>query len=890
MDDLSKRIKEVSSIKEISNVKQNDLFYQIAKSKRYDLLKDNSVRLDVNDFPSLTRLIALLLSNEDYLYDMRHEGFTFTDSELDVICELIIEKHGYGYEFDCFFRYFFKNKEVINNFIKEHEPIFIDCLNKKGDIPFHIKDCDNLVTIILKYKYYKLIGNIENYSISNLKLLLGTLKEGVKIAYYLGNKKFMEHIFSLKEHFEPNEFCDLLDLLKDEGSYGNTNKIIEENIDYLLDMVLKTGRVPKFLGESLYFRDECLKRNYYNIAVKCVLPTNIMQDEKLIKAYCKELNIDPKTFYERYKWLLKYYEMNNNIFNTFLGVSLKDGIFNLNKEHYERFINDIEIQMAIAKLDDLELTFFSKILDIYDYQDYDICPMIVNVIDNLHSYYELISSLDLDNLTNDDLRMLVSVLNVAHNPYKINDLTSLRRYHELKERMFISSFNDGNLNANKNNLLMMLFNIDLEEAKYIDFKYCHDNENNNILSYLQDSELPKEIYHYLALINGIIECDNNDYLDSIYHHLDESLIYKEEIPFESYLRSKYTELYSNSLYKIDERREVYGPSDSIYTETEYHNNKVKICIPRANFNFFIHCVGSCSLASDVIDTNYKNDWVDRPQLQDHFVACSYINEKGIYSLRAQGSIIFGFAKIDKGAILGMGNTDIDSMGRYAKIYNGSRELQEGNGNRARYYVPSMMLKTINNGYNEIVTERRNTDIINREEFKRKPDYIIMMAESGEPDNFTYLDDLYRNELSFIQEEDRESIKQIGNAKKLKDFLKKYKDIIQQNADFEGLSLKDMVNRYIDKIMKAKYYEDCLKAASDFDIPLVIIDRAYYFNKMLNESNKYDEKIASKAAEFYKEGTDGKKKDLFNAVAKGADLTKYLEPKEVSKDPNILLYM
>ena len=50
----------------------------------------------------------------------------------------------------------------------------------------------------------------------------------------------------------------------------------------------------------------------------------------------------------------------------------------------------------------------------------------------------------------------------------------------------------------------------------------------------------------------------------------------------------------------------------------------------------------------------------------------------------------------------------------------SRELQEGNGSRARYFVPSEILKTINDGYNEIVLERRNTDKSRNKEFKRKP--------------------------------------------------------------------------------------------------------------------------------------------------------------------------
>lgn len=70
----------------------------------------------------------------------------------------------------------------------------------------------------------------------------------------------------------------------------------------------------------------------------------------------------------------------------------------------------------------------------------------------------------------------------------------------------------------------------------------------------------------------------------------------------------------------------------------------------------------------------------------------------------------------------MGNTDIDSIGRYANAYDGSRELQKGNGDRTRYFLPSEILKTINNGYNEIVVERRNTEL---EAMNLKENQIIL---------------------------------------------------------------------------------------------------------------------------------------------------------------------
>ena len=892
MNELINRLKEITNLSElenISNINTNALLYAIAKSGRYELLKDTNIRLNINDSATLEKLTDFLLSDEDILYYMHKNGFTFTKDELNVMFNVVFQKYQYSYKFECFLRDFFGSKEELNAFIKEHEQVFENCIKEKGQsVPYILKDCDSFVELILKGNHTKLVGGLENYSISNLKLLVKFLENNKNIPYYLGNDRYAQHLFELKSSLEPNEFTELLNLLKDKSRYDRKNRdsettffsnLINENIDYLIEIVSQTKSLPKCLTESSNFRDECIKRNRIDLAVKCVLPPDIMQNEALVNAYCNELNIDPKDFYERSKWLLSYNEKNNNIFNTFLATSLKDNIFNLNKEHYERFINDVEVQISISKLNDKELLILSKVLNLYNYKEYDISSMVVNVINNISNYQELVNSLNLENVSEQDLRNLVSVLQLPNNQYQINNVESLQSYDKLKKQLFVNNFNSNNLISNKDGLLKVLFNIDLTEAQYIDSKYCHDNDDNNILNNLKNSELPPQIYNYLALINKIIESDNISDLSALYNDFKDTKLYDAEIPLESYLRSKYTELYSQSLYRIDERNQVYGPRDSISNEINFNGKNIQVCVPRANFNFFVHCVGSCSLASDVTDTNYRNDWLDRPQLQDHFVACSYINEKGIYSIRSQGSIIFGFDTLESGSILGMGNTDIDSIGRYANAYDGSRELQEGNGSRARYFVPSEILKTINNGYNEIVVERRNTDHSRNEEFKRKPDYIIMMAESMEQDNFNYLETLYQNQLSFISEEDKKEIQQIGNSRKLKEFFVKYKDLISQTADVQGIPLNDMANMYVDLIMKAKYFEDCLKASSEFDVPLVVVDKTYYFNKMLSETASYDSETMSSISQFYSQSDESTKRKMFNMVVTGNDVAPVLEKKE-----------
>ena len=89
----------------------------------------------------------------------------------------------------------------------------------------------------------------------------------------------------------------------------------------------------------------------------------------------------------------------------------------------------------------------------------------------------------------------------------------------------------------------------------------------------------------------------------------------------------------------------------------------------------------------------------------------------------------------------------------------------------------------------------------------------------------------------------------------------------------------MANMYVNLIMKSKYFEDCMKASSEFDIPLVVVDKTYYFNKILSESNAYDEETMAALLELYSKSNDYQKKKLFDTVATGGDVSKFLQPKQ-----------
>ena len=890
-----KNIQKISDLDNIDSLNKNLVLCLIIKNSRFDLLKDANLRLDINDNSSLEELIDLILTDEDIFYYMNKNGFNFSNLERNTIFNIVFNKYRYSYELDKFFRNFFESKEELNEFIGTNSDFFRDYINIKNEnISYRLKDCDNFITLVLEEGKTNLISNIQNYSIENLRLLVQLLNKNIQLPYYIGNNEFAEHIIKLKDELKDEEMIVLLNLLKDRAFYDRKMRdsestsfenLVKNNTNYLINIVTNTKTVPNCLAESSEFRDECINKDRIDIASKCIIPSNLLENESLVDKYCNELHIDKKIFYERYKWICNYFEKNNNIFNIMLASSLKNNIFSLNSEHFERFINDVDVQLSLSKLSERELSLFSKILDLYSYDEYDISQMIVNVINNMNDYKDLLNSINIEELNKQDIRNLVGLFQLPNNQYNITDKEELQKYFDIRKNYFEQNFNSNILEENKNNLLKVMFNIDLKEAEYIDNKYNHNNVNENILINLKNSELPENIYNLLLTLNKIIECNNREKLIEIYKNITINDLYKNEIPLESYLRGQYTKLYSMSLYRIEEKNKLYGPKDNYMSSYNYKGKNVPICVPRVNFNFFIHCVGSCSLVSEVSSKNYRDDWLDRPQLQDHFIACSYINEKGIYSIRSNGSIIFGFDSLEDGSILAMGNCDIDSTGKYSCSYNGSRKLQEDNKNRAKFFVPSEILKTVNDGYNEIVIERRNMNKKKSCEFKRKPDYIIMMSESMESENFNSMNNLFQNQLSFISEEDRKQIENIEEKRKLKEFMKKYEDSISNLAASENIELNIMVNNIVNLIMKSKYFEDCLKASSEFDIPLVVIDKTYYFNKILIDSNNYDEETIKSISDFYSHADDYTKAKLFNAVSKESDINQVMKQNEETSNKN-----
>ena len=105
---------------------------------------------------------------------------------------------------------------------------------------------------------------------------------------------------------------------------------------------------------------------------------------------------------------------------------------------------------------------------------------------------------------------------------------------------------------------------------------------------------------------------------------------------------------------------------------------------------------------------------------------------------------------------------------------------------------------------------------------------------------------------------------------------KYKEIISQHAIAKNIQLKELAYSYVDLIIKSYNYEECLKASSEFDIPLVVLDREYYFKKMLISSSDYGDEIKPVLLDMYNNSDDRKKEELYNKISSGVDANEIIQ--------------
>lgn len=837
-------------INEINNLNQIELFLEILRENRFDLLKNINFNFDIEDSNQLDELITLLFDYELWYYVYEVNKYKLSETlELRIIDQIINKKSDNENIFTNFIHWIEKINKI-EWFIQKYNKILREKLKNNDYLPNELINNETMIKMIFERNKGNYIDyyHINEWSSETFKLFLKNEYDKINLNYI--NKIIEKMNFELeKNNISKKEFFVFLSymnnkLIKERDPHKFVEKyideIIEKHSDYIFNCFENEKELPISLILSNKFRDECIKRKRFDLAVQCLLPKDLMNNEELIKEYIKELNLTKIEFYSIYKFINKYYEMNNDIFDSILATSLKKDITNLKIIHYERMINDPFIQKKLATLSKKELSVVTNITNRFSYDEYDITNMIANIITNIKEYNELINNININEISNEELNSLINILQYKENKYKTTKQEDLKKYSLLKEIKYLESIsqNKQDINKSKDYLLKYLFNLSLKRAMRINQIFCYDNHSKNILDNIK-KELPQNIFSILETINSIIETNDIEKLNYYYENCKK---FENSIPLEDYLRSEYTKLYKNSLYTIKKDDEE---------EIVVNGEKVKIFFPKENDNLLIHVIGTCSDINH--NTNYQKNWEDFPRMRDHIVACSLINNNKV-NLRELDKIILGYCNIENAAIYYMSDSDIDSLDHKSVKYDVLNNENTENRKLMKMYPPLFLLeKTV--GYNEIVTERRN---YKGNSFKRKPDYIIVPELPIENKFYKPTNKLIKEYLSFLTEEDKIKLVetkeyQFNNPRFVKNILKNYtkeqiinflslynEDAYLMNEEEIVKSFNNIAKNLIHQGRTYEFLEESIKAAKDFKIPIVVLNRPPYLEKKdINEKENYN---------------------------------------------------
>ena len=208
-----------------------------------------------------------------------------------------------------------------------------------------------------------------------------------------------------------------------------------------------------------------------------------------------------------------------------------------------------------------------------------------------------------------------------------------------------------------------------------------------------------------------------------------------------------------------------------------------------DFSLCIHAVGAYMGSSDTTARrfNFKEDW-NRPIITNHGICSSFISSSHLGTALTR-SVIYGFTDYEEGALLLSGPTDIYSS-------NESFDTMSDEDSKSTYLLPQDMVDYTRHTHNEMVFERR---VGNQ---KRQPSYIVLMC-----------DDYNKALLNY------RALAALGRYSIFK---------------------KTLSNSIETKDADAIYY--ALKAAKDFGVPIVVVERSKV------AKNQYN-RIMSRLEEF-----------------------------------------
>ncbi len=327
------------------------------------------------------------------------------------------------------------------------------------------------------------------------------------------------------------------------------------------------------------------------------------------------------------------------------------------------------------------------------------------------------------------------------------------------------------INRMKNALLLKAYGIDLRSAQALCQRY-------NIKG-IQINQENIDLFEMYKAMLDIIGENNVNVLIDVYNQFSKQ---KKVVPnfmrtvtFENEMRKLFAQNLNMSVFKC---RDTYTLYDG-----------VKMFDAGTDFKMIVTAIGAYQSDFETKD-NYKEYW-NSPTIRSHGNCCSLIGNNNL-SMANPKNVIFGFSTMDDNMLLLSSSRDINSTPSSRKFniaaeqglgtnytldgkeYNSIRRVGLG----IEFANPDILLDNTRGDYNELVYERRDLSS-NPTFYKKNPDYIVYIEE-------------YEN---------------------IDEYFEQYKDNPEMLA---YLNEQNELQKY--------QLEQSLKAAKDFDIPIVKINR------------------------------------------------------------------
>lgn len=674
----------------------------------------------------------------------------------------------------------FDTSMFTKEFVEEHLNEIIDEIQ----ISLNLRSNYNLFNALLKTKRYEIINQFDNSffipelianDIDGIIEKMTKIPSGSSNNNYLFNEALKRKRFDLVMQFLPrfhtpefiNEYAKEIleygsinwplsysvcpELLKyclshdiDEHIYKFDSSLFVDEIlipyyDKIVSYLKSNKRIYNYLDiESIPKFMILLEQNKeYDILNKIPFPKDILENPEKQALYAKIINISKEELVNK---LQQLYNKNDEILDTILPYFLSHKFDNLDANEIEKFSIYRDLQIDLIYVDDKFLNILNRMLNILSSKDYDLCAPINAIIKNYHNYKDLISTIDINTITDEQIKNLIyliqrkNIYNIKH----IDELTDAN-FSNIQDQLFSKVTKDIDTTTDIEYLREMLlekkYGLSLSSAQFIVERYY------SIPEALSENNAT---YNLIKSISNIVKTDNIEELKFYYINSKRVVSdYYSIIALESSIRKYFAHLYSSTLYSpkesdlLNENNELFKSNPTVYNilnNATYKDKHPQIYIVKDDFRLQTHALGAYRQFD--VPENFCDAWL-RPKIAYHGICTTYIANNLIAPARPR-HVVYGFQNYEDSALLCAGNYDLVSD---AVIYNYAASAEKP------YAIlpPDEMIDRTRHTHNEMVIERRNNK--DNSSFKRLPDYIVYFVDDiNNVDNYSADNAMYQETL------------------------------------------------------------------------------------------------------------------------------------------------